>query len=199
MDFQVILDWLTTNGFEVAAQLLSFIFGLVIMIVQLKKYYIQKNQSKEEKLKYRTANYRETQASPAQKFDTEVDQYRLNKSTNELEKLPDKLDIQQVVQSAESQSLANMLQHLEPVSSDEDIFWDVHNDLLDQLDMMREADSYRLSLCEKYQLDPKLSYDKVIKYLQEQEAFQRGKIEELQKMKTEVKLNETSEVDNVKS
>lgn len=194
-DFQVFIDWLNANGFDTIASILSIIFGLVIMIIQIKKYKFNSNQAKEDELKYRQANYREQAESPAQTFDTEVEQYRLNKSTNELEVLPDKLDIQQVVQSAEAQSLSNMLQHLEPPFTDLEQTVDVHNDLLDKLDYMREADEFRLSLCEKYNLNPRLSLDKVIDYLKEQETLTRGQITEMTRQK-EVK-NETSQVSSV--
>lgn len=194
MDLQELLTWLSSNGYSWLVDLLNIIFGLVIMIVQLKKFKFQKNQSKEDILKYRTANYRDKVHSPAQSFATEVDQFRLNKSTNELEKLPDKLDIQQLVQSAEAQALPNMLQHLEPELTEEDVVVDYHNDLLDNLDMMREADNYRLGLCEKYKLNPTLSLDKVIAYLNEQEAVQRGKIEALQKAKKGGIVDEKEEI-----
>ncbi len=195
-DFKVFLSWLTDSGMVFVANLLSFIFGLVIMIVQLKKYKLFKNQTKENNMEYRVASYREKTDSPSQSFDTEVDQYRLNKSTNELEKLPDKLDIQQLVQSAEQQSLSNLLQHLEPPVTELDEVVDVHNELLTSLDIMRDADNFRSEMCAKYGLSPKTSLDDVIKTLQAQEVEVRSSIANLAKPKSkkEEVVNEKEEL-----
>lgn len=198
MEFDVFLSWLCNNGFDIAATILSVIFGLVIMIVQIKKYRINSRQAKEDNLKYRTANYRENVKSPSQEFDTEISQYRLNKSSGELEELPDKLDLKQHIQSAVDQALPNMLSHLEPPTTPLDEVVDLHNDLLDSLDYLREADEYRLSLTQKYNLDPRTSLDKVLKFLSDEELVQRGKISALQSNKKEDVLNETSQVDTSK-
>lgn len=134
-------------------------------------------------MKYRLPNYRETEESPSQSFETEVAQYRLNKSTDELEELPDKLDIQQLVDSSAPSALDNMLQSLEPQLSEEDEIIDLHNEQLDDLDRFREADDYRLEICERYGLSPYTSFKKVLEYLQTQEAETRGKISVLQQQK----------------
>lgn len=201
MDFEQFLQFLSANGFNFAVELLSVIFGLVILIIQVKKYNLfKKDQAKEsEELKYRTASYREKVKSPSQTFDTEVSQYRINKASGELEELPDKLDIQQLVQSAEQQALPNMLQHLEPPTSETEQTIDVHNEMLDQLDILREADEYRLSLCAKYELDPRMSFGKVLDYLKEQEALQRGKVEALTKIQKGGVENAQAQVDTTKS
>lgn len=151
-----------------------------------------------KELKYRLPNYREFEDSPSQSFDTEVVRYRLNKSTHELEPLPDKVDIQQVVQSAENMALPNMLQHLEPVDSPLDEAIDLHDDLLDKLDYFREADAYRLSLCEKYNLSPKLSLSQVVSKLSDEAEALRDRISDFQNsQKKEVVVNESSQVDSV--
>lgn len=137
----------------------------------------------EDYMKYRLPNYRETEKSPSQSFETEVTQYRLNKSSNELEELPDKLDIQQLVDSSVSSALDNMLQALEPQLSEEDEVIDLHNEQLDDLDRFREADDYRLEICERYGLSPYTPFKKVMEYLQTQEAETRGKISVLQQQK----------------
>lgn len=136
-----------------------------------------------ESMKYRLPNYRETEKSPSQSFETEVAQYRLNKSTDELEELPDKLDIQQLVDSSAPSALDNMLQSLEPQLSEEDEIIDLHNEQLDDLDRFRDADDYRLEICERYGLSPYTSFKKVLEYLQTQEAETRVKIGVLQQQK----------------
>lgn len=183
----------------------DFIFYVVLFVFSCVSLFrngrISKNiiLFKEEFMKYRTANYREIEDSPGQAFDIEVDQYRLNKSTNELEVLPDKLDIQQVVQSSADMALPNMLQHLEPVADDFEQVVDVHNDLLDKLDYMREADVFRSDMCVKYGLDPRTSFNKVLDFLSDQEKFTRGQIDVLKNKDKEVVVNEETQVDSSKS
>lgn len=163
------------------------LINLVLNIIQFFKTGRISSRTKSilesENMKYRLPNYRETENSPSQTFDIEVPQYRLNKSSNELEELPDKLDIQQLVDSSASSSLDNMLSSLEPVLSDEDKIIDLHNDQLDDLDRFREADDYRLEVCERYGLSPYTSFKKVLEYLQTQEAETRGQISVLQQQK----------------
>lgn len=161
--------------------------NLVLNIIQFFKTGSISKRTKSilesESMKYRLPNYREIEESPSQSFETEVTQYRLNKSTDELEELPDKLDIQQLVDSSAPSSLDNMLQALEPQLSEEDEIIDLHNEQLDDLDRFREADDYRLEICERYGLSPYTSFKKVLEYLQTQEAETRGKISVLQQQK----------------
>lgn len=161
--------------------------NLVLNIIQFFKTGSISKRTKSilesESMKYRLPNYREIEESPSQSFETEVTQYRLNKSTDELEELPDKLDIQQLVDSSAPSSLDNMLQALEPQLSKEDEIIDLHNEQLDDLDRFREADDYRLEICERYGLSPYTSFKKVLEYLQTQEAETRGKISVLQQQK----------------
>lgn len=101
MDIQVYLMWLSENGFDIAVSLLSVIFGLVIMIVQLKKFKINSDQAKENKLKYRTENYEQAKnyVSPAQVFKKIVPVYELDERNNSLVVVGTK-DLQELVQSS---------------------------------------------------------------------------------------------------
>lgn len=193
-----ICDFLDIDFFDLIFYFVLFVFSSVSLF---RNGRISKNiiLFKEEFMKYRKANFRENEDSPVQSFDTEIDQYRLNKSTNELEVLPDKLDIQQVVQSAEQSALPNMLQHLEPELTDVEQTVDMHNDLLDKLDYMREADSFRLDMCTKYNLDPRSSFNKVLEFLSDEEKVTRGKIDALKSIKKEVDVIEETQVDTSKS
>lgn len=182
---------------DIVFYLFCFLFSIISFIrTGRSSTNIKKILEVYEEMKYRLANYREEVPSPSQSFDTEITQYRLNKSTNELEALPDKLDIQQLVQSAEQMALPNMLQHLEPAVSELDETLDLHSDLLDKLDYMREADDYRVALCEKYNLSPKLSLSQVIDKLTSEEKVVRGQIEVLKKSNKEDIVNETSQVNS---
>lgn len=97
MDFQVYLVWLSEHGFDIAVSLLSVIFGLVIMIVQLKKFKINSDQVKESKLKYRTEHTK--YISPTQSFKKVVPVYDLDERTNSLVVVGTK-DLQELVQSS---------------------------------------------------------------------------------------------------
>lgn len=101
MDISLYLEWLSSNGFRGVATLLSLIFGLVIMIVQLLKYKFNCNQAKESSMKYRTENYQSAKGyvSPSQTFKRIVPVYELDDTTNELVVVGTK-DLQALIQSS---------------------------------------------------------------------------------------------------
>lgn len=181
LDFEKLIDLLFLG--------LYFVVGVVSLFCgrfTSKKF----NKYMEDFMKCRLPDYREKEPAKGTVFDTEIPQYRLNKQSNELEVLPDKLDIQQVVQSAEPTSLQNMLARLDPDLSEKDLLVEQHSDLLDKLDYARDADNVRLELCSKYGLSPKTSFNDLIKYLSDSEKEVRGQISILQQNKGG-KANET--------
>lgn len=173
-------DFLADFEYGNLVWLIVLVLNFVMSVISFFKTGTISKRTKsilEEEMKYRLANYREKTSSPSQSFDTEIDQYRLNKSTNELEKLPDKLDIQQFVNSFKDSALDVMLQKLEPQLTDQDKVVDLHTDLLDSLDQLRDADDYRSEMCEKYHLDPYSSLSDVVSALENAEAVARGQIQ----------------------
>lgn len=185
-DFQLFLDWLSSQPFPGAAFvciLLSAVFGCVTMVVQLKKFKYSKTQSKEFNLKYRSPGYQTAKSfvKDSQSFDTVIKTYKLNKSTGELVE-SDSLDLQKLINSHRESTLQEVLSRLDPVPSQLDSALDVRDDLQDKLDMLRSFDDDRLALCEQYGLDPSTSYEALISHLQIESAKLDGRISELKKV-----------------
>lgn len=102
MEFTQFITWLSENGFSLVASFLGVIFGLVVMIIQIKKYKINSNQSKElTDMKYRLENYQSKKdfVPTGQKFRRVVPVYELDEKTNTLV-VVGKQDIQELVQSS---------------------------------------------------------------------------------------------------
>lgn len=100
-------------------------------------------------MKFRTPYYRETEPAKAQSFDPLVTQYRYNKTTGELEELPDKLDIRKLVNSYLSTALEAMFDKFMPSDnvSDEVVDMADTRDDIDRLsDAMAFADDLKTSL-----------------------------------------------------
>lgn len=104
-DFKLFLDWLSVQPYpyvQIICTFLSAVFGLIIMVVQIRKYFLYKNQSKDgEVLKYRDESYRtsKTYVSNAQTFKRIVPTYELDDKTNSLVVVSTK-DLQELVQSS---------------------------------------------------------------------------------------------------
>lgn len=132
----------------------------------------------------------------SQSFDTEVTQYRLNKSTGLLEELPDKIDLQQRIDSYKDTALQSMLSALDPVTS-LDTAISTRNELMDELDALRSSMDFRSDMCEKYKLDPYLSFEDLEKELLSLSSEAKGQVEALsnvkQKFDKEVKDNGLSQ------
>lgn len=178
MHFEDILDFLF--DFDIFG-ILKFIVLLILGIISFRRTgKVSQNLKGEiEDMKNRLPNYRETAKPVSQNFDTVVPQYRLNRSSNELEELPDKLDLQEHINSSRDTSLIEILKSLEPVETERDRILSVRNELQDNLDFAREADEWRLDMCEKYNLDPYSTYDDVIKYLNTQSSVVKGQLDVL--------------------
>lgn len=102
-----------------------------------------------------------------QTFDVYVTQYRLNKSTGELVELPDKLNLQEFINSSASTCLQAQLEKLDLTSvTDADKIVEVQNDLSDKIDYLAEAQEYFDDLKDKYQLPSDSSWNDVLVHLQ---------------------------------
>ncbi|UPW41583.1 hypothetical protein [Peromfec virus RodF8_50] len=114
-----------------------------------------------EIMKNRLPSYRESETtSTGQSFDPLVTQYRFNKTTGELEELPDKLDIQKFVDSSLNTSLEAMFdKFLSPTPTD-NILADL-TDTRDKLDRLSDAMEFADELREKYGLSDDTSLSDV--------------------------------------
>ena len=103
----------------------------------------------------------------AQTFDIYVTQYRLNKSTGELVELPDKLNLQELINSSASTCLQSQLERLDLTSVTEaDKIVELQNDLSDKLDYLVEAQDYFDEMIDKYNLPADSSWNDVFVHLQ---------------------------------
>ena len=102
-----------------------------------------------------------------QTFDVYVTQYRLNKSTGELVELPDKLNLQEFINSSASTCLQAQLEKLDLTSvTDADKIVELQNDLSDKIDYLADAQEYFDDLIDKYQLPADSSWNDVLVHLQ---------------------------------
>lgn len=102
-----------------------------------------------------------------QTFDVYVTQYRLNKSTGELVELPDKLNLQEFINSSASTCLQAQLEKLDLTTVTEaDKIVEVQNDLSDKIDYLAEAQDYFDEMIDKYHLPADSSWDDVLVHLQ---------------------------------
>lgn len=134
-------------------------------------------------MKLRSPSYQSSKSfdKDSQSFDTVVVTYKLNKSTGELVE-SDKIDLQQLLNSHRESVLQEVLSRLEPSPSSLELVQDMRNDLLDDLDFMRDADSTRIELCEKYGLDVATPYDTLVSHLKSESDKLTGQIETLKKV-----------------
>lgn len=130
--------------------------------------------------------------SYAQSFVYEIKQYRLNKSTGELEEMPDKLDLFQLIQSNKDCALKSILQSLEPVDPNQEII-DLKEDLTNDLDDMLSFEEAKLDMCERYGLDPHSSFDTVLAHISAEKARVEGEISALNSLKDKEVNNEVSQ------
>lgn len=102
-----------------------------------------------------------------QTFDIYVTQYRLNKSTGELVELPDKLNLQEFINSSASTCLQAQLEKLDLTSVTEaDKIVELQNDLTDKIDYLAEAQEYFDDMIDKYHLPVGSSWNDVLGHLQ---------------------------------
>lgn len=149
------MDILTIVGYIVDAVLFIVHIVSVIMCVcgvhTLCKH--DKNDNKEiSNMKYRIPSYREESPAESQSFNPLVKQFRFNKSTGELEELPDMLDVQKLVDSSLSTSLEAMFDKFlspDPQSVAETVL----DDKRDLLDRLTDALDFSEELKDKLQMD----------------------------------------------
>ena len=116
-----------------------------------------------------------------QTFDIYVTQYRLNKSTGELVELPDKLNLQEFINSSASTCLQSQLEKLDLTSVTEaDKIVELQNDLSDKLDYMAEAQDYFDEMIDKYHLPVDSSWNDVLAHLQTLKANADAELQALQ-------------------
>lgn len=116
-----------------------------------------------------------------QTFDVYVTQYRLNKSTGELVELPDKLNLQEFINSSASTCLQSQLEKLDLTSVTEaDKIVELQNDLSDKLDYLAEAQDYFDELIDKYNLPADSSWNDVLGHLQQLKQNADAELQALQ-------------------
>lgn len=152
------------------AYLALFIFVAVVNFLRNGK---SAKIIKEEFMKFRSSDYRsdmslEQKNSSGQTFDPLITQYRLNERTNQLEELPDKLDIRELIKSELHTALEPTLARLLPEDDEDSKTVVVIDSVSDDLDVLSEA----FDVVENYRgllgLDPSVSpedvFDIVSKY-----------------------------------
>lgn len=128
---------------NIAVTALSVIFHIVTMVLCAKGYHVycqhdSNTYSEVDDMKSKTANYREKNGVVKQSFDKLIPQYSLNTRTNELVETPDKLDIQELINSNLESCLERVLMRLMPQQVDDGSVA-LLDDLEDDLDVMNEA------------------------------------------------------------
>lgn len=120
-----------------------------------------------------------------QTFDIYVTQYRLNKSTGELVELPDKLNLQEFINSSASTCLQSQLERLDLTSVTEaDKIVELQNDLSDKLDYLAEAQDYFDEMIDKYHLPADSSWNDVLVHLQQLKQNADAELQALQNKTT---------------
>lgn len=124
-------------------------------------------------MKYRLPSYREKTPAETQSFSPLVTQYRYNKSTDDLEELPDKLDVQKLVDSSLQTALEAMFdKFLSPDGQSQ--LQTVIDDTRDTLDRLTDAMQYVDELKDEFKLDEFASMHDVQKVLEQRiEAKQK--------------------------
>lgn len=116
-----------------------------------------------------------------QTFDVYVTQYRLNKSTGELVELPEKLNLQEFINSSASTCLQAQLEKLDLTSVTEaDQIIELQNDLSDNLDYLSEAQEYFDDMIDKYNLPADSSWNDVLVHLQQLKQNADAELQALQ-------------------
>lgn len=181
---QEFLTFLT--DYDKLFSLISFIIMIIFSFLLYKKTgNVKYLMEVLDKMKYKTENnFKDTSM---QTFSNLKPVYRLNKSTGQLEKTEDVIDIDEVVRSSLTTTLDYILDKFLPNSmgiSEEVFERDVLND---KLDVMQNAFEFAEELKEKYKLDPNLSLREVFAKVKELSINISKDIEEKQKVVDSVK------------
>lgn len=177
---------------EKVIDLVQVVFFFIISIMLYRKTgNIKYLKECVHEMKYRTPNYNVTEKTDkktgevvttivraSQDFSKLVPIYRLNKTTNELEKTEDFIDLQEQIESYKEVALQSMLERFMPKLVDETAdFVNVKGDL----DMLTEcfdvAEEYR----EKLGLDDTMSIQEVYKHMTEYSKTLADNIEKVKK------------------
>lgn len=186
------------SQYDKVISLVSFIFMIIFSLLLYKKtgnvkYLLEVLN----KMKYKTETT--FQDTSVQTFSNLKPVYRLNKSTGQLEKTDDFIDIDEIVRSSLTTTLDFILDKFLPNSmgvSDEVAERDVLND---KLDVMQNAFEFAEELKTKYKLDSNLSLTEVFAKVKELSVNISKDIEEKQKVINSVKpivekVKETTEI-----
>lgn len=137
MDYQVIIQYVI--------EAVMWIFHIISAVLCFKGYHVlckhdNNNSTEVDNMKYRTPNSRETEIPVQQSFSPLVTQYRFNKEKNELEELPNKLDVQKLVDSSLNTALEAMFDKFlnVPIDPGEAVI-DDKRDMLDRLTSAMET------------------------------------------------------------
>lgn len=171
--------------------LIAFIFTLV------RTGSIQKsvNTLKEfEEMKYRLPDYRESEKEKrGTVFTLEVPEYRLDKKSNTLVELPEKKNLQDVLNSNRDVELTTSIERLMPdsVESDNGVM-EAYGYNADRLEMLVEYSEALNELKRKYAYDDEITIAEIVKDLT---ARNKKILQSMQKQQTkqEVVSNESKE------
>lgn len=185
--------------------LVSAICTIILVVVQLKKYRLQKQEKKEgDFLKYRLANYREGRFSDGTKFESVVDEYSYDKNTGRLVVVGTK-DLQELVQSSADCALNKVLDKLgidaltlqqlptDKVTDVDDII-DMSHQYQDDLDYLREQSTEILEIRKRYNIPVTMSETEMFEFISAQKVKLDASIEE-NKKQSEVKKSEETKIE----
>lgn len=158
---------------------LSFVFSLVTF---LRTGKINKSLFGGISFMANKDNKKSSKKDYSQSFDLYVTQYRLNEVTDELVELPDKLNLQEFINSSVTTCLQAQLEKLDLTSVTEaDKVIEVQNDLVDKLDYFTNAQDYVDEMIDKYHLPADSSLQDVVQHLQ---VLKSNADEELKALRT---------------
>lgn len=161
-------------------QAVMWLFHIVSAVLCFKGYHVlckhDSNKSSEvNDMKYRLPSYREKTKAEAQSFNPLVTQYRFNKATEELEELPDKLDIQKFVDSSLNTALESMFdKFLQPDA--QSVISDSIDDHRDTLDRLCDAMDFVEEVKDKYGMSDVASVKDVMSRIQSDIDEQTAKL-----------------------
>lgn len=138
-------------------------------------------------MKYRTEQTRNSGDMPSARveFSCFRDEYRLNKSTGEIEKTGS-VDIDELVNSFDAQTLNAIYQRFFPQTPQDDAIIE-YSHTQDDLDLMQEAFAKAEEYREKYKISPDIHFSEVFNIVKSKNKELKDKIDFVEKFKAEVK------------
>lgn len=164
--------------------LIDVVFG-VLLFVRTKNKKIVEDLA----MKYRTEQTRNSGVLPSAKveFSSFRDEYRLNKSTGEIEKTG-QVDIDELVNSFDAQTLNAIYERFFPQTPQDDAIIE-YSHTQDDLDLMQEAFAKAEEYREKYKIGPDVHFSEVFRIVNSKNKELKDKIDFVEKFKSEVKDN----------